>query len=382
MHARLADDSFQNHANFLDTRSFGSLDGLRALSIVGVLWHHTTTRTPGDSLLERGFLGVDLFFVISGFLIVTLLLRERRRLGDISLANFYVRRSLRIFPAYAALLLIVAIIAYLHPGNSSAELKRELPYALFYVSNLVSLSSMLAITWSLSAEEQFYLVVPSLVKRLPRAFPLIVLPLGYLLACLPPFGWLPTVQMPAFFRETTMCPILLGVMLAYVLDNARGWAFVNRWLGPQSSPLWALSLVVLAVSFPGEDLSGWPRLLIHLSLVLLLASCVVREEHMLQPLLKSAPLRRIGVLSYGFYLYHMLAYWPVSKTLDRLGLPSRYLLFPCVLLLTWGVAELSFRLFELRLNKLKTRFQRASPAGEMLPAPTGIPAAPVPVPSS
>jgi peptidoglycan/LPS O-acetylase OafA/YrhL len=374
LHARFA-NSFPDHAGFLETRTFGSLDGLRALSIAAVLWHHTTTRAPSGALLERGFLGVDLFFVISGFLIVTLLLRECRRTGDISLSNFYIRRSLRIFPAYAALLLPVALMAYLHPGNSSTELKRELPYALFYLSNLVSLSSMLAITWSLSAEEQFYLVVPGLLTRWPRAFPFVLLPLGYLLACLPPFGWLPTVHMPAFFRETTFCPILLGVMLAYVLDSERGWAFVNRWIGPRSSPLWALSLVVLAVSFPGEDLSGWPRLMIHLSLVLLLASCVVREDHVLQPLLKWAPLRRIGVLSYGFYLYHMLAYWPVSKVLDRLGLPSKYLLFPCVLLVTWMLAELSFRLFEQRLSQLRARFQSASPASA-LPGSNGRPAAP------
>jgi peptidoglycan/LPS O-acetylase OafA/YrhL len=169
-------------------------------------------------------------------------------------------------------------------------------------------------------------------------------------------------------------------MLAYLLDSERGWAFVNRWLGPRSSPLWALSLAVLAASFPGEDLSGWPRLAIHLSLVLFLASCVVREGHLLQPVLRSAPLRRIGMLSYGFYLYHMLAYWPVSKTLDRLGLPSKYLLFPCVLLLTWFMAELSFRLFEQRLTRLKARFQGAPPAGSV-PVPAGRQAAPAALPN-
>ncbi len=365
----------QDHASYLRTRSFGALDGLRALSIVAVLWHHTTTRGPGDILLERGFLGVDLFFVISGFLIVTLLLREQRRAGRISLSNFYVRRSLRIFPAYAALLLVVGCLAYLHQGSMSAPAKRDLPYAIFYVSNLVSMSSMLAITWSLSAEEQFYLVVPSLVKRLPRIFPYILLPLCYVLASLPPFGWLPSDKMPGFFRQTTFCPILLGVMLAYVLDNARGWALLHRMLGAAWSPLCALALLILAASFPGADIAGWPRVLIHLTMLLLVASCVVREDHSLQPLLTWAPVRRVGVLSYGFYLYHMLAYWPVSKVLERAGLPAKYFLFPCVALASWVIAELSYRCFEQRWMALKERFQSAPRPEAVPPKPIGPPAA-------
>lgn len=91
------------HADFLRQRTFGSLDGLRAISIIGVVWHHTGADT-GLRGMTRGFLGVDLFFVISGFLIVSLLLRERRRTGAISLRAFYARRLLRIFPLYYGVL--------------------------------------------------------------------------------------------------------------------------------------------------------------------------------------------------------------------------------------------------------------------------------------
>ena len=82
------------HQGYLETRVFGSLDGLRAASILAVVWHHTPLVYPDLVLSRRGFLGVDLFFIISGFLIVTLLLRERRRSGRISLRGFYVRRFL------------------------------------------------------------------------------------------------------------------------------------------------------------------------------------------------------------------------------------------------------------------------------------------------
>jgi peptidoglycan/LPS O-acetylase OafA/YrhL len=87
---------------------FLSLDGLRCLSILAVVWHHSLTAPASGRLLNLGFLGVDLFFVISGFLIVTLLLRERFLSGTISLEKFYLRRTLRIFPLYYGLILSMA----------------------------------------------------------------------------------------------------------------------------------------------------------------------------------------------------------------------------------------------------------------------------------
>src|SRR5262245_38294354 len=91
------------YRSYLALARFPELDGLRALSILPVIWHHSTTRLL-DGVLGKGPLGVHLFFAISGFLITTLLLRERRATGAISMKNFYARRSLRIFPLYYAVL--------------------------------------------------------------------------------------------------------------------------------------------------------------------------------------------------------------------------------------------------------------------------------------
>jgi peptidoglycan/LPS O-acetylase OafA/YrhL len=345
-----------SYSAFISTRSFASLDGLRALAVAGVLWYHTTSDLQLWPALSRGFLGVDLFFILSGFLIVTLLLRERRNSGTISLRNFYARRSLRIFPAYWAMLLSVACVAYLRSGQESDAIRRELPYAVLYVSNLVPMVSLLSITWSLSTEEQFYLIVPALQKYLPRFFPLVLLPIGYVVASLPPFDVFSGIRMPVFFRQTTFGPILLGVMLAHALDNPRGWAVAAFVLRTQLAPLFALAVVAVALCYPGADISGWPRLAIHGSLVVLLAACVIREDHALRPVLSWWPLRRIGMVSYGIYLYHLLVYWPAAKLLALIGVQSKYALFVLMAALSWLAAELSYRFLERRFLLLKRRY--------------------------
>lgn len=343
------------YARFQATRTFGSLDGLRALSILAVLWHHTERGAGGPTLGARGFLGVDLFFVISGFLIVTLLLRERRRHGDISLRQFYLRRFLRIFPPYYLMLAFVAAVAVLKPGHNSANILRDLPYALLYVSNLFPMYSLLTITWSLSTEEQFYLVVPALERHAGRAFPLLLVA-AYLFLSALPFGFLPGLALPGFFRETTYGPILLGVMLAHLLDAPRAFGWAWRLLGHRAAPLAAGALLVLALSQPAPDITGWPRVLIHWAMALLVASCVVREDHLLAPALKLWPMRRIGIVSYGIYLYHMLVWYLVDKGLQAAGWHVQPLFFALNTLGSWAVAEASFRGFETRVMALRSRF--------------------------
>jgi peptidoglycan/LPS O-acetylase OafA/YrhL len=346
----------KGYASYLSTRAFGSLDGLRAAAILAVVWHHTPHETTGQAtLLERCFLGVDLFFVISGFLIVTLLLRERRRTGDISLRGFYARRFLRIFPAYYATLALVAVLAFVGHGSEAAALRHDLPYALFYVSNLVSMTSMLTITWSLSTEEQFYLIIPALKKYLRGYVPALLIFL-YVLLALPTFGFFPSWNLPVFFRQTTFGPILLGVLLAHVLDDPRGFAWFWRLLHHGLSPLLAAALLLLVASYPAEDISGWLRMAIHFSMVLLVASCVVRERHVLRPVLSFWPIRRIGIVSYGIYLFHKLVRHIVDKGLGHWGVSSSVVFFLALALASWAVAELSYRYFESRFLALKSRF--------------------------
>src|SRR5947209_2024832 len=161
-----------SHEEYLSRRYFSSLDIFRCWSILAVIWHHSQKGVAWFPASDRGFLGVDFFFVISGFLIVTLLLRERDRAGDISLRQFYLRRSLRIFPIYYALLgALTAFFLFVKPhANMARSFFETLPYQAFYLSNFVDHSgSILFFTWSLATEEQFYLAWPPVEKWLRGA---------------------------------------------------------------------------------------------------------------------------------------------------------------------------------------------------------------------
>ena len=151
---------------YRDNRTFHSLDGIRALCILAVIWHHVPTWTE-CTIFQRGFLGVDMFFVLSGFLIVTLLLREKDRQHRISLKNFYIRRALRIFPIYYLVLFLV-LLMYVATKASSSNAQmyyRKLPFLLTYTSNWVEISvANMGIMWSLATEEQFYLLWPAIEK--------------------------------------------------------------------------------------------------------------------------------------------------------------------------------------------------------------------------
>lgn len=357
------DASLVAYGRFQATKTFGSLDGLRAASILAVLWHHVPRKAEhGWIAIQRGFLGVDLFFVISGFLIVTLLLRERRKTGNLSLRRFYARRFLRIFPVYYAVLLLVAVAAFASHGMAAAATRRDLPYAAAYVSNLVPMASLLGITWSLSTEEQFYLIIPGLEKYAGR-WTMAILIVAYALLILPPFGAMPGWHLPRFFRETTFGPILLGVMLAHVLDSPRGFRALWTVLGHPAAPVVAALLVVLACSNPATDISGGPRMAIHAALVVLVASCVIREDNWLKNLLSVWPIRRIGMVSYGIYLFHMLVLHGIVKFRASIGMTSDLAAFVGLTIGTWAVAELSYRFYESRFLAMKARFVAAGHSG-------------------
>lgn len=356
------------HLEYRATRYFPGLNGIRCCAITAVIHHHCYY---GPVLaLRRGFLGVDLFFVLSGFLIVTLLRRERDATGTISLAKFWLRRCLRLMPALYLLLAVLAAFYATRIGTPSADrFFGSLPANALYLSNWVRTDAThLSILWSLATEEQFYIVWP-LVELFAHmlAWPILVL-LILLNQCVN-FGLLD----PALGRmlsgsprdyeivAATYTPICLGVALARIAHHERGFLWLRALLGRRGAAwLAAGAIAVLIVAAP-SDIAGWPRLALQLLMTALVGAIVLQPRSTMARLLETRPIARIGTISYGMYLYHLWVMLLAAVALDRLGLGSAVALFVPTLLLTAAVAEMSYRFFERPIIDFSHRWRGRSP---------------------
>jgi len=344
---------------YRNQRYFGSLDAIRALAILAVIWHHTAEPTSWLPLSGRGYLGVDLFFVLSGFLIVTLLLREEDRDGAINLKAFYARRSLRIFPLYYAALVAMFAITKVTSGETTQAFTSEWYYHAFYLSNWTEMASFMAISWSLASEEQFYLVWPPI----QRFFGRLILPTFLVLLVVNQmvnFGWIWEAKRAAGWTlgDATFTPILLGVGAAYLLHHRYVLlAPILKWRG--TAPGLALSILIVA-NAPSEipGIVGIHRLTLHILMTLLIIAVAGNENNGLARSLNRQPLVRFGAISYGMYLIHVFVIAIGDQFLGSLSWwNTSFGKFIITLTLTVAAAEVSFRFFETPILKQKARLQ-------------------------
>lgn len=343
------------HDAYLARRHFGSLDGLRFLSITMVIWHHgpvwTGLRDSVSVLFARGHTGVDFFFVLSGFLITTLLLREEAARGRFSLRAFYWRRALRIIPIYFLVVSVAGFYAIVLKGQT--EQLAILPYYYLFLSNFLTVPDIgfLDPTWSLAVEEQYYLIWPALLLLLPRRWIVPVL-LGLIalnvLGALGAFaGWprLEGTYLRFKLSGATYAPILMGSLVAVLLNRPAGFAAFWRIAGFRAAPWLWFAAIVAVLAIPGP-LKGWPNLALHSAMCLALASLVLREDNALAPVLRLPPIVRIGQISYGIYLYHLFALVLVGKGFGALGIDSPWGVLILYYALAVLIAEISFRTYE------------------------------------
>jgi peptidoglycan/LPS O-acetylase OafA/YrhL len=348
------------------------LDGLRAVAVAAVvLYHADVAWIPG------GFLGVDVFFVLSGFLITSLLLVELERTRRLDLGRFYLRRARRLLPALFAVLVVTGLLVATVAYDVAAAYRRDLPGALLYFSNwsaivtdtsyfeFIGRPTMLQHLWSLAVEEQFYLLWPVLcwvlfrwggarrvgqvaligallstlamaVGSVMTGMPLQADPsrlyygtdthaMGVLLGAALAVVWRPGRTSPVLRRQAQVV-ITLGGILGLVL---LGWAFTA--LGEYSTFLYrggfllvagTSALVVAAASHRGVPFGAW---------------------------LGNRPMRWLGRRSYGVYLWH----WPlflVTRPGVDIPLDGPAALVARLALLL-GVAELSYRYLELPVRQ-------------------------------
>jgi peptidoglycan/LPS O-acetylase OafA/YrhL len=347
------------HTSYLRQRRFANLDGIRALCILPVVWHHTHG-VQSWKLAGRGFLGVDMFFVLSGFLIVSRLLREEAATGTVSLRSFYRRRVLRIFPLYYAVLAFAALWMVAAPHSTSGQDFRDgLGWAAVYLSNWREVPGLLAITWSLACEEQFYIVWPLLQRFLKRqaVWALALLTIINVALQLGVFnGPLRGTRFEVArlnVLQVTFTPILFGVGLAYLLHDRRAFVVIDRLVNRPHVTGGLAAACIAVAALPLASIQGLPRLGMHMLMVSLLAAAVLREQGRFSQLLKYKPVAYVGALSYGIYLMHQFVRTGVEKVLGRLDIHEGLVLFLATALATTAVAAASFYGFESRFLKRK-----------------------------
>jgi peptidoglycan/LPS O-acetylase OafA/YrhL len=324
----------------------GALDGLRGLAVAGVLAYHA-----GWSGARGGFLGVSLFFTLSGYLICSLLIRERESTGSIDLRRFWARRARRLLPAAVAALGLAVAFGALAGGSAQLEdLRTDVVAALGYVANwrfvlegssyaeLGQGPSPVQHFWSLAIEEQFYVVFPFVVLLAGRRLRWVLL--GGMGASLAATILVAGDVTRAYYgTDVRGAEILVGALLAVW---AHGRPLVGRTaivLGPVSIGLVLASWALVAHDDPRLYSGG---LVVHAVLVAIVLRSATAPGP-LSTILDVAPLRWLGRISYGAYLYH----WPIFLWLtpERTGidgLPLATLRLASSLLL----AELSHRAFE------------------------------------
>lgn len=311
------------------------LQGLRAVAVLAVLAGHSGLPLSG------GFIGVDVFFVISGFIITLMLLREHATTGTISFRRFYIRRIKRLGPALAVTNIVTVILAvlFLSPLGPQQTTFATALGATFGVANWViaegtgdyfgtaAEQNPLLHTWSLSVEEQFYLVLPAVVlvalglgSRIGRRWSWLV-PFSLLGALA--VGSLSSVRMGTAFPfgyygpSTRAWEFLAGCLLALIISHARNLpkaTFPILGLAGSGMMVWGLVSITPETPFPGK----WT--LVPVVATLLLITAGRGAPNPFSAVLASKPMVTIGDWSYSLYLWHWpfivvaKAIWPFSGT--------------------------------------------------------------------
>ncbi len=314
-----------------DDRYIPSLNGLRAASILLVIGgHYITQWIPGAPNISGQF-GVTVFFVISGFLISRLLIAEFQRDNSISIFKFYARRALRLYPVLI-LFVVVMMITMSYFGNSD---HRAAVCTVLYLSNYCNairpdifdgLNTYLLGTWSLSVEEQFYLIAaPALIvflrKRLLIAYGAICLAIigPFLVRVFYTFYGF-DVRVIAFNAETRFDSLAFGVLLSLASSHEGGRTVLQKFIGARGFLL-GLACFVVAYLMKRSHSLEWPptHTALAASLALLMLNVLFSPQLRLAgTILNFPPIDWLGRLSYSIYLWHFCAMMFVDQsTLER-----------------------------------------------------------------
>lgn len=351
-----------------------ALDGLRGIAILSVLlFHFPAPFAFLRPVLDFGWCGVDLFFVLSGYLITGILYASADK--PHYFRNFYARRSLRIFPLYYGFIVVVGVLLPKLVDPYSVGLEKlhgnVLPFFLYY-SNYANVFSgwptpSFGALWSLAVEEHFYLFWPALVKFVPKNRLVFWSGIVALFAVANRFAitGLKISWLAAYYLTTSRLDSLaVGAIVAVLARRHPDW--LKRWAVPVGGAA-ALVLVVIAVWRHGLIFNDWPVRSIGYSLLAVLFGSVVwlsaKSKGRLARILSTPILVAFGKYSYCLYICHLLVLMVCERWLGPHVFPALGMqadaplpLFVAALAGSFAVAALSWRFYESPILALKARF--------------------------
>jgi peptidoglycan/LPS O-acetylase OafA/YrhL len=371
-----------------------SLDGIRGWAVLMVMAFHMDS----ERLLPGGFIGVDIFFVLSGFLITTLLVEEWNARGSIDLRAFYIRRALRLFPAFVCVVCFASALIAAHdlfgsPGGDETPLLKTLLTSFLYLNNWVNAFTWwdlgpLNHTWSLAVEEQFYLIWPAslllaLRARIPRRGLMLVVTLGILVSVALRYALWPDVadfNRATFGLDVNAASLLIGALL--------GLAAIEGWLPRSAKAVWALRPVAVAsgIGLVYFGLTGTRAMaflrdggyaLIALAAAALVCLALVDQSAPLRLIFNNRPITYIGSISYGLYLWHD----PIYRMLYARELPG-IVDYPLRVILAFTAAICSYYIVERPFLRLKSKFGASRAPVAAAPEPAGGMVEPAPAAQS
>jgi peptidoglycan/LPS O-acetylase OafA/YrhL len=345
------------------TRNIPSLDGMRAISIILVIVAHTSQnysrwiRIPVGSYLLFAHTGVSVFFVISGFLITSLLLKEWHATGTIAIKRFYLRRAFRIFPPFYLYLGIIFVLALV--GIFRTPL-RAFFFAAAYTSDYYlgpgAGSGGLQHLWSLSVEEQFYLLWPAALLMLGKRRAIF---LAWSLILVSPFSRAityfvlapPHRAMVNRMFHSGIDTIMFGCLLALLWQNDRFNRLQRNWIGPWAMTCAVFFLFVVDPLLEMHFFAAYSLLvgmtLEGVSICVITLYVVKRPETLPGRILNTRVLRHIGVVSYSLYLWQSIFTVELSQYFP-LNMAAA---LACAELSYWAVERPSLRLRERLVEK-------------------------------
>jgi peptidoglycan/LPS O-acetylase OafA/YrhL len=347
------------------------IDGLRAVAALSVVVHHSDLLAEPSIAAFRNFLGwfgVDLFLVLSAFLLSRLLLIERETTGDVSILNFYIRRALRIWPLYLSFVTLALLWGLIWGDQGTVQLFGWYVSHLTFTQNIEAayhgytpfpFSSHL---WTIALEEQAYLLIPIAtatyfsrghVRGLKMA--LAAAAVGFMLMRLGvvligrshPFVWVSPLRADTFLFGIFMG---LGTSVGASTDLRTHKSLLSAtaallilsalvWMGPPG-----ISRVCEVIGYP----------------VMAFACCLIVYAVSMSSKLRAAfgcrPMRHLGKISYGIYVFHIFALTETAKVLDQLEVHNRFSRFAVAVVVTVLLAHASYRLLERPFLLLKNRF--------------------------